>query len=380
MITYENIPVAKIKNITTNSINHSIKMNRNILNKNRIILFDDDTIELENYKYKIIKKIGLGSFSNVFEGNIEYKNQINNIETINSIDISYNSNHNNQLSSLALKFYKDKTSYISSGVNEINILEELKDINIENNIIKCFDYFNLNSHICIVFKKYDMDLYKYYNSYLEKKVKITKPNFNYVLKSIALGLSFLKTKKIINTDLKPENIFINIDQSISMGNKSLYPFKNVVISDFSSSLRMEEPISHYNITSLWYRAPETYFQLKKLDFIDIWSFGCILYEVWYSEPLFSITYDNNIKHIDKDNLLLQNNHILKIGYMSKEFIESNYIKKSLIVQQRFFHSHKQSKYYKKKFEAIPYSEIIKKILIWEPTKRITPEDILKIVS
>ena len=44
MITYENIPVAKVKNITTNIINHSIKINKNICNKNRIILFDDDAI------------------------------------------------------------------------------------------------------------------------------------------------------------------------------------------------------------------------------------------------------------------------------------------------------------------------------------------------
>ena len=370
MITYENIPVAKVKNITTNIINHSIKINKNICNKNRIILFDDDVIELENYNYNILKKIGLGSFSDVFESTMK---------NIENSENGENSDNNNQSSVLALKFYKNKTSYISSAITEINILEELKNVNIENNIIHCLDYFNLNSHICLVFNKYDMDLYKYYSSFLKKTLKITKPNFTLVLKSIALGLSFLKTNKIINTDLKPENIFINLDQSITMSKKSLYPFKNVVISDFSSALRMDKPISHYNITSLWYRAPDTYFQLNNLNFIDIWSFGCILYEVWYAEPLFTITYDNSFKHIDKDNLLLQNNHILKIGYMPPEFIKSNYIKKSLIVPIRFFHSCKQSKYYRKKFESIPYAEIIQKIFIWEPTKRITPEDILKLV-
>ena len=394
MITSEKIQNAKLKkpsfghinddNNNDNNDNDNVNIiNTNITHSNRIVLSNKDIIELEDYNYHIIEQIGRGSFSNVYEANkyikINHgyekgeKGEEENGEEDKLGQVKTKVICNNR--ELALKFYKNNKIFQKSAITELNFLIHLKNNNIENNIIQYIDYFSLNSHICIVFEKYDMDLYKYYSKYI-KPSKIKKENYSFLLKSITLGLSYLKNKNIINTDLKPENIFVNLDKSKFAHKNKEYPFKNIVISDFSSAIKMNIPVKYYNLTSLWYRAPEIYFKIKNLNFIDIWSFGCILYELWYSEPLFCLHEPN----YEKNNISLQNNHILKIGYMPKDFLKSNYIKDELIVKPRFFHSHKQSKYYKTKFDSIPYPEIIRKILVWEPTKRITPEEILRIID
>ena len=127
---------------------------------------------------------------------------------------------------------------------------------------------------------------------------------------------------------------------------------------------------------MWYRAPEIVFKIPYDFRIDLWSLGCVLYELYFGIPAFT-----GKKEID---LITQINS--KVGKPSDEYLEyiTTYLK------------NKESpidfkKIYKKleKYERITFNpvyntnddyyvtELIDKIFVYNPNKRITYEEILE---
>jgi len=85
---------------------------------------------------------------------------------------------------------------------------------------------------------------------------------------------FLERARIIHCDLKPENILLK------QANKS-----GIKIVDFGSSCFEDEIIYTY-IQSRFYRAPEIILGLRYTIAIDMWSFGCIMAELYMGYPIF----------------------------------------------------------------------------------------------
>ena len=80
---------------------------------------------------------------------------------------------------------------------------------------------------------------------------------------------------IIHCDLKPENILMKkIDKS------------GIKIIDFGCGCFKNEKIYTY-IQSRFYRAPEIVLSIPYTSAIDMWSFGCIIYELFVGTPLFA---------------------------------------------------------------------------------------------
>jgi len=120
------------------------------------------------------------------------------------------------------------------------------------------------------------------------------------------GLKTIHSLKIIHTDLKPENIlFVNSDYEKIFhfpknvknngGNNLFYcNIKNtdIRIIDFGSAIKIDNNNSYGIINTRQYRAPEVILQCCALnEKSDIWSLGCILYELYTGILLFP-THNN----------------------------------------------------------------------------------------
>ena len=85
---------------------------------------------------------------------------------------------------------------------------------------------------------------------------------------------FLEGYQIIHCDLKPENILL-VDQEAT----------RLKLVDYGSGCFRNEQVYTY-VQSRFYRAPEVILRINYSEKVDIWSFGCILAELYTGEPLF----------------------------------------------------------------------------------------------
>ena len=196
----------------------------------------------ENDKYTIKKQIGKGAFSSVY------------------ISLNKTDGENYALKRLLRKSYFE---------TEIELLTKIsgKCHNVCS-MIECIEY---AKETCIIFPLYKSNLYEYRNS-VSRLSDITIYNF---IIDIMMGLKFIKDNGIIHGDLKPENLMITNDNDI-------------VIIDFGNSnyaIRMNHQKLDY-FQSRYYRSPNIILG-KKITFnIDMWSFGCIIYEMITNNVLF----------------------------------------------------------------------------------------------
>ena len=120
------------------------------------------------------------------------------------------------------------------------------------------------------------------------------------------GLNFMHKINIIHTDLKPENIlFVNSDyeklfyfpKNVCNNKNNLFycNIKNtdIRIIDFGSAIKIDKHKNSYGIINTrQYRAPEVILQCCAInEKTDIWSIGCILFELYTGDLLFP-THNN----------------------------------------------------------------------------------------
>jgi dual specificity tyrosine-phosphorylation-regulated kinase 2/3/4 len=202
------------------------------------------------YRYEVLKVIGKGSFGQVVKA-YDHKTH------------TY----------VGLKTVRNEKRFHKQAEEEIKILDHLKRLDNDNtmNIIHMLDHFTFRNHKCITFELLSMNLYE-----LIKKNRFQGFSLQLVRKfahSILQCMDVLYRQKIIHCDLKPENVLLK--QPGRSGIK---------VIDFGSSCFEHERIYSY-IQSRFYRAPEVILGGRYGMAIDMWSFGCILAELYTGFPL-----------------------------------------------------------------------------------------------
>ena len=163
-------------------------------------------------------------------------------------------------------------------MNEVNILRYLKESDQEDvrNIIKLKESFVFRNQIWIGFELMDMNLYDVIKgrNFRGMKVKYIRR----IALHILVGLWYLARQQVIHCDLKPENILLK-----KKDDQKGYVIK---IIDFGSSWFKDNIVYSY-VQSRFYRAPEISLGIRSYDYaIDMWSFGCMLAELYTGIPLF----------------------------------------------------------------------------------------------
>lgn len=146
----------------------------------------------------------------------------------------------------------------------------------EAGVVKLRDAFVFREHQVLVFDQLAYDLYELLK--VEKFCGISLKLVRKYAVQILQTLSFLSQSSglgLMHCDLKPENIMV-VDAKQT----------RVQVIDFGSSCFVGEQGSTY-IQSRFYRSPEVLLGLPYNTQIDVWSFGCVLFEMYTGQPLFN---------------------------------------------------------------------------------------------
>ncbi|KAH0885367.1 hypothetical protein HID58_061463 [Brassica napus] len=156
---------------------------------------------------------------------------------------------------VAVKVIKNKPAYYQQALVEVSILTTLNkkyDPEDKHHIVRIYDYFLHQRHLCICFELLDMNLYEL--------IKINQ------FRGLSLSIVQLFSKQVFR--------FLDIVKPTE-----------IKIIDFGSACMEVKTIYSY-IQSRYYRSPEVLLGYRYTTAIDMWSFGCIVAELFLGLPLF----------------------------------------------------------------------------------------------
>lgn len=215
---------------------------------NLVVSKGDYIIKSDQVKFMAIELLGCGTFGQVFRC------------------VSNNGDE------VAIKVVKSINKYFQYEMNEVRILKRIKELGMTEYFVELHDAFIYKQHLCIVIELLGRNLYD-----LSKILGFNGFAFNFlklILKQLLEGLTLLHNNGIIHSDLKPENILL----------EDYFKCKIKIIDFGSSSTKGLSSI--FYIQSRFYRAPEVILGIPYSNSIDMWSLGCIAYELMVGEPLF----------------------------------------------------------------------------------------------
>ena len=263
---------------------------------------------LPSKKYKILSKLGSGSFGNVFLAENKYTKE-----------------------KVAMKIIKKANKdLLSDGEikDEIDILKNLE----HPDIVRIIESFNTRESYVLVTEYCEGG-----ELYDQVKNQLSETQIAVIFKQLLSGLAYLHSHNIVHRDLKLENILIQeIEKSKTTG-EDLF---NIKIIDFGTARIFSSKKKPQSIVgSSYYIAPEVLRQHYNKE-CDLWSVGVILYMFIVGHAPFDGCDDEEIT-----------------GNIQKGIYKKD--------ERRWKKASKEVK------------ELIQKLLIYNPKKRLTALEALK---
>jgi dual specificity tyrosine-phosphorylation-regulated kinase 2/3/4 len=338
------------------------------------------------YRYEILEPLGSGSFGQVVRCFDHQTKQ----ET-------------------AIKIVRNRKKYKEQSMVEVQLLQQLrqsmmmdnilnssggnedekknqKNLQHHHHIVQMKDYFFFRQHLCISFEKLGMNLYEFIKFRSFQGLQMN--NLRLIATQILQALIFLKQQKIIHCDLKPENILLpptTIDTGMKNTGTNTGAIGSISVIDFGSSCYEDATFFTY-IQSRFYRSPEVIlgFEFGYSFPIDMWSFGCILAELFTGHPLF--VGENEAEQIACMMEILDIPHrdfLIHCKRRDKFFFQEDY-SSSLFVPLHLVNSRGRKRQPGTKHLSIAlktsdtsFLNFLQACLEWNPLKRMTPEKALQ---
>ncbi|XP_036213479.2 uncharacterized protein Doa isoform X3 [Bactrocera oleae] len=291
---------------------------------------------------------------------------------------------------MALKIIKNVEKYREAAKLEINALEKIaqKDPHCEHLCVKMIDWFDYHGHMCIVFEMLGLSVFDFlrennYEPYPLEQVR-------HMAYQLCYSVKFLHDNRLTHTDLKPENIlFVDSEYTTHYNhkiNREVRRVKNtdVRLIDFGSATFDHE--HHSTIVSTrHYRAPEVILELGWSQPCDVWSIGCILFELYLGITLFQ-THDNREHLAMMERILGQipyrmaRNHCHYSKTKTKYFYHGKLDWDEKSSAGRYVRDHCKPLFRYQMSDTEDHCELfdlIKKMLEYEPSQRVTLGDALR---
>ena len=261
--------------------------------------------------FETIKKIGKGSFGSVY---LVKRKKDSKIYALKSVILS-NLSKNQQ----------------ESSVNEVRILASVHHQNVISYKEAFWDDNTSSLNIVMEFAD-DGDLYTKIKKMKEEKIFFEeKTIWDYTIQIIQ-GLKSLHDKNIMHRDLKSENIFLTKNHKCKIG-------------DMNVSKVLKEKLLMTQTGTPYYASPEVWMNKPYSFKSDLWSIGCVIYEMCElktpfngkdMDELFINVCMNKAERINKrysDDLWLMIKKLLEVNvdkrYNCKQFLECDIVKNKI---------------------------------------------------
>uniref|UniRef100_A0AC34RPX8 Protein kinase domain-containing protein n=1 Tax=Panagrolaimus sp. JU765 TaxID=591449 RepID=A0AC34RPX8_9BILA len=197
--------------------------------------------------YVVVKRLGEGNFSNVYA---VVHNKFQKVAALKQVDLS-----------------EMDESEVDQAFNEIELLKMCES----PHVIRLLDAFGIveKKTLCVVLELMDDgDLHQCIEKARKNKKLFSEPTIWNFLHQICAGLHDLHTVNIIHRDLKPANVFLNKKGVVKIGDLGLSKLLSSENEKVTDSLGTE-----------FYMTPERHGDDGYGFESDIWSLGCITYEL-----------------------------------------------------------------------------------------------------
>ena len=272
-----------------------------------------------------------------------------------------------------------ENDFINYNTNINQILERPKVLSVPKKIFHYFeDSKDFDTQLENEYESNLMDYNKSIKKYLSEKKKISQdPEYRikYILSSkIIQSIPDEKTQLEYINSLQKDlfKLFLDIDENIK-----------IKISNFSNACYLNHHFSR-DIQTRQYRAPEIILGINYNETVDIWSLGCMVFEMITGDCLFEPRQKNNSFSKDDDHLAqfiellgkIPKNFALSGTESKRFFTKEGKLGRINTLQNRLLKDVLIKKYHIKKKEAENLNDFLLPMLEFCPEKRASAKKML----